>query len=75
MTLMMELLADTISHRRQRCRPRGSEARSLYTKELGAGEELARLHTLGQFKHQQIVHAEQGNTNSEGQVLNLAEIV
>lgn len=38
--------------------PRGSEARGLYTKKLGAGEELARLRTIGQFKHQQIVHAE-----------------
>jgi hypothetical protein len=48
---------------------------SLYTKKLGAGEELAWLHTIGQFKHQQTVHAERGNSNSEGQVLNLAEIV
>ena len=49
--------------------PQGSEARGLYTKKLGAGEELAQLHTIGQFKHQQIVRAEQGNSNSEGQVL------
>ena len=51
---MMELRPTYISHRRQRSRPQGSEARGLYTKKLGAGEELAQLHTIGQFKHQQI---------------------
>jgi hypothetical protein len=58
-----------ISHRRQRGQPWGSETRGLYTKRLGTGEELARLHTIWQFKHQQIVRAEQGNSNSEEQVL------
>jgi hypothetical protein len=67
MTLMMELLADTISHRRQRCRPRGSKVSGLYRKRVGVGEELACLHTIGQFKHQQTVCAEGGNSNSEGQ--------
>jgi hypothetical protein len=38
-------------------------------KKLGAGEELAQLHIIGQFKHQQIVRAELGNSNSEGQGL------
>ena len=59
---MTELQADTCLLRRQRNRPRGSEARGLYTKKLGAGEELAWLHTIGQFKHQQIVRAERGNS-------------
>jgi hypothetical protein len=72
---MTELRAYTYLTRRQRSQPQGSEARGLYTKKLGAGEELAQLHTIGQFKHQQIVRAEWGNSNSEGQVLNLAEIV
>jgi hypothetical protein len=32
---------------------------------LGAGEELAQLHTIEQFKHQQIVCVERGNSNSD----------
>jgi hypothetical protein len=67
---MTEFWADMYLTRRQRSRPRGSEARGLYTKKSGAGEELAQSHTIGQFKHQQIVRAERGNSNSEGQVLN-----
>ena len=55
---MTELRAYTYLTRRQRSQPQGSEARGLYTKKLGAGEELAQLHTIGQFKHQQIVRAE-----------------
>jgi hypothetical protein len=38
-----------MTRRRQRTRPWGSEARGLYTKKLGAGEELVRLHIIGQF--------------------------
>jgi hypothetical protein len=55
-----------ISCRRQRCRPRGLEARGLYRKRVGAGKELVRLHTIGQFKHQQTVRADRGNSRASG---------
>jgi hypothetical protein len=34
---------------------------------VGVGAELVQLHTIGQFKHQQTVRAEQSSSNSEGQ--------
>ena len=57
-----------ISRRRQRCRPWSSEARGLYRKRVGVREELVQLHIMGQFKHQQTVHAEQGNSRACGNV-------
>ena len=45
-------------------RPRGSKVRGLYRKRAGVGEELAQLHTIGQFKHQQAV----SDSNSKGRV-------
>ena len=47
----------------------GREARKLgvfIEKGLGLGEELARFHTIGSFKHQQTVHADQGNSRASG---------
>ena len=46
----------TISRRRQWFRPRGLEARGFYRKGVGLGEELARFHMIGPFKHQQPVN-------------------
>ena len=45
------------------------EARKLgvfIEKGLGLGEELARFHTIGSFKHQQTVHADRGNSRASG---------
>ena len=45
-----------ISHRRQWIRPQSLEARGFYRKGVGLGEELARFHMIGPFKHQQTVN-------------------
>jgi hypothetical protein len=45
------------------------EARKLgvfIEKGLGLGEELARFHTIGSFKHQQTVRADRGNSRASG---------
>lgn len=60
---MAELRADTYL---QRYQPRGLEARGLYRKRVGIGGELAWLHTIGQFKHQQTVRADRGNSRASG---------
>jgi hypothetical protein len=36
---------------------------------VGVVEELVWFHIIEQFKHQQTVHADRGNSNSEGQGL------
>jgi hypothetical protein len=35
-------------------------------KGLGLGEEVARFHMIGSFKHQQTVHADRGNSRVSG---------
>jgi hypothetical protein len=64
---MTELRANTyLMQERERCRPRGSKVRGLYRKRVGVGEELVRLHTIGQFKHQQTVRADRDNSRASG---------
>jgi hypothetical protein len=47
------LMTDRISRRRQWIGPQGLEARVFLRKGVGLGEELARFHVIGSFKHQQ----------------------
>ena len=47
----------------------GLEAQTLgvfIEKGLGLGEELARFHTIGSFKHQQTVRADRDNSRASG---------
>jgi hypothetical protein len=59
-SLMMELRANKYLM----CQPRGSKVRALYRKRVGVGKELAWLHTIRQFKHQQTVCADLGNSRA-----------
>jgi hypothetical protein len=51
---MVELRVET--YLTQWIRPRGLEARGFYRKGVVLGEELARFHMIGPFKHQQPVN-------------------
>jgi hypothetical protein len=70
---MKELLADTYLTQETEvvmklsCHVKRHEAQKLgvfIEKGLGLGEELARFHTIGSFKHQQTVHADRGNSRA-----------